>query len=202
MKMLISYFVLLILTFSCADNVLTDMPVSAQEKADLVFLREEEKLAHDVYVFSAQKYGQGVFSNISESEQRHMESVLGLLNRNGIEDPVKGKAEGVFENAELQKLYDELTQKSGESQIEALKVGATIEDLDIFDIKRFYQHTSNPELIAVYDRLTCGSRNHMRAFVGQLQANQVIYTPQYLTVSEFNDIVNSAHERCGKQFQN
>lgn len=202
MKMMVLFFALSISILSCADNALSDMPISAQEKADLIFLREEEKLAHDVYVFSAQKYGQAIFSNIFGSEQRHMESVLGLLNRYGIEDPIKEKAEGVFQNADLQKLHDQLSKKSGESLIEALKVGATIEDLDIFDIKRFYAHTSNPELIAVYDRLTCGSRNHMRAFASQLGANQVTYTPQFIPQSEYDGIVNSSNERCGKKVQN
>lgn len=184
-------------TASITSNTITE-----KEKSDLIFLREEEKLAHDVYVYSFKKYNQTIFSNISSSEQNHMTSVLNLLNTYGINDPVQNLAEGVFQNTVLQQLYTQLTLKSDSSLLKALEVGATIEDLDIYDIKRFYGNTSNSSILGVYDRLTCGSRNHLRSFVSQLNASQINYIPKYISQTEFNNIVNSANEQCGKNSSN
>lgn len=169
-------------------------PLSDQEKIDLTFLREEEKLARDLYVYSFNKYGESIFDNISNSEQSHMNSVLNLLNKYELTDPITNDAYGVFSNNELQMLYDELTAKSDSSLNKALEVGANIEDLDIYDIETFKSHTTNIDLINVYDNLSCGSRNHMRSFVGQLGA----YTPIYINQSEYDAIINSSNEQCGQ----
>lgn len=164
-----------------------------QEKADLRFLREEEKLARDVYLFSFNKYGEEIFSNIASSEQSHMNAVLNLLNKYDVEDPVGVNAEGVFVNETLQQLYVQLTAQSDQSLNDALTVGATIEDLDIHDIEELLGHTSNADLLNVYDRLTCGSRNHMRSFVGQLGT----YVPTYISQVEYDAIIASSNEQCG-----
>ena len=141
------------------------VPLNDQEKSDLIYLREEEKLAKDVYIFSYNKYGQSIFNNISSSEQSHMSSILNLINKYGLTDPVANNAYGVFSNSELQALYNELTAKSDASLNMALEVGANIEDLDINDIKTFKSHTTNADLINVYDKLSCGSKNHMRSYL-------------------------------------
>ena len=185
---------------SCKKDTkaLTKDTLNEKEKSDLIFLREEEKLAHDVYVFSFKKYNQTIFLNISSGEQNHMNSVLNLLTKYGVADPIQNQSEGVFQNAILQQLYNQLTAKSDSSLTKALEVGATIEDLDINDIKSFYVNTSNTDLTGVYDRLTCGSRNHLRSFISQLLSNEITYTPQYITQIEFNDIIASSNEQCGK----
>jgi hypothetical protein len=172
--------------------------LSEQEKMDLIYLREEEKLAHDVYVYSFKKYKQLIFSNISSSEEQHMNSVLILLNKYDIPDPIQNHVEGIFKNITLQQMYNQFTSKADSSLIKALEVGATIEDLDINDIKHFYTNTSNADLIAVYNKLSCGSRNHLRSFIGQLEFNQTPYIPQFITKTDYNTIINTAHEKCGR----
>lgn len=184
-------------TAALASNTLTE-----KEKSDLLFLREEEKLAHDVYVHSFKKYNQTIFSNISASELNHMNSVLNLLNTYGIDDPAQNRTEGVFQNPVLQQLYTQLTITSDSSFLKALEVGASIEDLDIYDIKRFYGNTTNSRLLGVYDRLSCGSRNHLRSFVSQLNANQINYVPQYMSQTEFISILGSGNEQCGQNNAN
>lgn len=192
-----SVFIIAILAFvffSCEkDNDETLTALTEQEQLDLIFLREEEKLARDVYIYSFQKYNLPIFSSISNSEQSHMNSVLTLLNKYGISDPIGNDVEGVFQNPDLQLLYDQLTTKSDSSLNHALEVGATIEDLDISDIKIFINNTTRTDLLATYDNLTCGSRNHLRSFVGQLGT----YTPVFITQSEYDAIIGSPSERCG-----
>ncbi len=169
--------------------------LTPEEKNMLIQMREEEKLARDVYDYLFDLYGQQVFDNISNSEQMHMDKVLTLLNKYGIPDPALPGA-GEFSNQDLQNLYMQLTTDGDVSLSEALKVGATIEDLDIFDLEKFSTMTDKQDILDVFDNLTCGSRNHMRAFYRQLTNAGETYTPQYISQTEFDSIINSSNERC------
>lgn len=170
--------------------------ISEQDMHDLIFLREEEKLARDVYLYAYDNYGQQIFSNIAQSEQTHMDQILSLLNTYNIPDIVINER-GKFSNQELQDLYNLLTTQSDSSLAEALKVGATIEDLDINDIDEFEANTQKPDILNVYSKLKCGSRNHLRNFTNQLELNAISYEPQFISLEEFNSIVNSSNEKCG-----
>lgn len=184
---------------SCKEKDVVDpvvLTLTDNEKADLLFLREEEKLARDVYLFSSAKYGTQIFANISWSEQKHMDEVLTLLTKYDIPDPAS-KDTGVFNNVVLQQLYVDLTSKSNNSLADALEVGATIEDLDIRDIRLNVLRTDNADLLNVYDKLQCGSRNHMRAYYTQLSNEGITYKPQYLTQKELDEILAGSHEGCG-----
>jgi hypothetical protein len=126
-----------------------------------------------------------------------MDAVLGQLEKYNVSDPVGDNARGVFVNSTLQDLYDELTTKSDESLIEALKVGALIEDLDIFDIENILDRTSESSIINVYNNLTCGSRNHLRSFTSELKANGADYENVYISDEYYNEIISSDNEKCG-----
>jgi len=173
------------------------VPLSQAEINDLKFLREEEKLARDVYLYAYDKYHLKIFNNISQSEQRHMNSVLNLLSKYGIPDSASTE-KGVFNNPDLQKLYNSLTKQADISSVEALKAGATIEDLDINDIDDFTANTTKPDLLNVYGILNCGSKNHIRAFTRWLENEDVTYIPQYLSIEEYNVILSSSNGGCGK----
>ncbi|WP_027420452.1 DUF2202 domain-containing protein [Crocinitomix catalasitica] len=172
--------------------------LSVEEQDDLTFLIQEEKLARDVYIYAFDKHGDAIFNNISSSEQKHMDKVEELLIKYSIPNPNEGNDEGVFENIELQTLYDNLIVLVDSSLVEALKVGATIEDLDIHDINTLMTHTSIYDLTFVYENLSCGSRNHMRSFVSKLDELEALYTPQYISAEDYEAILASETEKCGK----
>ncbi len=184
---------------ACSDSDTEDVLVALDqvEIDDLKFLREEEKLARDVYLYSYDKYNLNVFSNISNSEQTHMDKVLSLLTKYGIADPASTER-GMFNNAVLQDLYNQLTKKADSSLVDALTVGAVIEDLDISDIDDFVVNTQKNDLLEVYSNLLCGSRNHMRSYSSQLTANGATYQVQFITEDEYITILNQANEKCGK----
>lgn len=189
-----------IMLSNCSDDVNDNValiPLSQTEINDLKFLREEEKLAHDVYLFSFEKYQINIFNSISQSEQTHTESVLALLNKYGIVDPASAQI-GVFNNQDLQALYTSLTAQASISLVEALKVGATVEDLDINDIDDFTVNTTKSDLLSVYNNLNCGSKNHIRSYSSQLAIYDVIYIPQFISIEEYNEIVSSPNVKCGK----
>lgn len=187
----------LIMFSSCSNDNENLTPLTQAEIDDLKFVREEEKLARDVYLFSYDKYQESIFDNIAQSEQKHMNSVLNLMNKYGIPDSASTVI-GVFNNPDLQALYITLTIQSDISLIEALKVGATIEDLDINDIDDFINNTTKSDLLNVYDNLTCGSKNHIRAFTSELSLNNVTYVPQFISVEYYNAILSESSGGCGK----
>jgi hypothetical protein len=172
--------------------------LNTSEIEDLSYLREEEKLARDVYLYAYDKYGESTFLNISNSEQKHMDKVLELLNNYDLSDPAYVE-KGKFKNQELQALYTDLTKKVDSSLIEAFKVGATIEDLDISDIDDFIDRAKRKDILDMYDKLTCGSRNHMRAFTKELNNLNITYYAQFITQTEYNVILNNTNEKCGKK---
>jgi len=170
-----------------------------QEIADLLWMREEEKLARDVYLALADTWNLQVFTNISRSEQQHMDTMLSLINTYGLEDPVGDNPQGVFTNPDLQALHDQLLAQGKTSQIEALRVGATIEEVDIVDLERAIADTDNPDVVQAYYNLMCGSENHLRAFVRNLAQQGETYTPQYLDQARYDEIMAGTTGSCGPQ---
>ena len=141
--------------------------LSAEEAAALLFMREEEKLARDVYNQMFALWGQPVFQNIAASEQTHMDQIKLLLNRYGLTDPAL--APGQFTDPNLQALYNQLIAQGSVSLADALKVGATIEQVDIADLQTRLAKTDNADIQLVYNNLMSASYNHLNAFNGTQQ---------------------------------
>jgi hypothetical protein len=157
-------------------------PLTADEIAGLQFMREEEKLARDVYLTLYQKWGVTTFNNIASSEATHMASIKTLLDRYGIADPAAGQPIGGFTNPELQVLYNQLIAQGSQSLAAALQVGVTIEQVDIRDLQTRLASTTHSDIKSVYNNLLRGSTNHLRAFTNQLQTQTGAVTqPQYPT---------------------
>jgi hypothetical protein len=166
--------------------------------ADLQFLREEEKLARDVYLTLYDRWQLAPHANIASSEQTHMDRAKATLANFGLSDPVQDDTVGAFVNAQLGQLYGDLVARGEQTEVESLQVGAIIEDLDIRDIELMKSRTTEASVLATYESLQCGSRNHLRAFTSQLATRGASYTPQYLTQAEYDAILVGAREQCGR----
>ena len=169
--------------------------LSAEEASSLAFMREEEKLARDVYAAMYSRWGNNVFANIGASEQVHMDAVELLLTRYALPDPAAATLPGQFDNSMLQGLYDALVASGQASLVAALQVGAEIEDLDIRDLRAIKATVDNADLLLVYESLEKGSRNHLRAFHDNLVSQGGSYTPKYITQAEYDAIVQSPKEK-------
>lgn len=166
------------------------------EANGLVFMREEEELARDVYLTLYDRWGLNVFGNIAQSEQKHMDEVTALIDAYGLENPDTDEEIGVFANPELQALYDELVAAGSVSLEAALGVGAAIEEIDILDLDAYIAETQNADLIRVYGDLRKGSTNHLRSFVAQLENRTgATYAPQYLTQDAYDAIMTAEDAR-------
>jgi len=171
--------------------------LSAAESASLIFMREEEKLAQDVYTQLGTVWGSQsrVFGNIARSEATHTEAIRQLLLRYTLTDPAATLAAGVYQNATLQGLYTQLVAAGTPALVEALKVGAAIEEIDMIDLNKALLEIDNQDIVLVYQNLLKGSRNHLRAFVNALAGQGVTYAPQYMALADFQAIISTPMER-------
>ena len=179
---------------------LATLPVetlSLAEQESLAFMREEEKLVHDVYI-QLDGLWRGytkVFGNIANSEASHTESVRQLLVRYNLPDSTATLPAGVFQNTTLQNLYTQLVAAGSVSLVEGLKVGAAIEEIDMIDLNKALLETDNQDITLVYQNLLKGSRNHLRSFVSNLAKQGVTYVPQYMAEVDYLAIVTTPMER-------
>ncbi|HMS91729.1 MAG TPA: DUF2202 domain-containing protein [Candidatus Absconditabacterales bacterium] len=176
-------------------TILSTGELSDQEISGLVQMREEEKLARDVYTTLGTLWGNKIFTNIAQSEQTHTDAVKVLLTHYNITDPVIDDTVGLFSSPTIQKLYTDLVAQGSISLLNALMVGATVEDLDIKDLNVLTQETTNGNIINIYNNLNKGSRNHLRAYVKNIKNKGDEYTPQYISQSEYTAIIGSSQER-------
>lgn len=167
------------------------------EEQHLIFMREEEKLARDVYLTLATLYpGEEVFTNIGDnSEQTHTDTVRDTLESYSIPDPNPDANNlpdsiGVFTGTEygwyFTEKFNELVAWGSKSLLDALYVGAFIEELDMIDIvycpKVIVQtdngidegecgltYTDEPQLQTMYTHLVDGSKDHLRAYVKNIE---------------------------------
>ena len=176
------------------------------EKEGLMLMREEEKLARDVYAFFYAKYNQTVFSNISGSEETHTNAILFLINGYGLIDPTPASA-ATFSDPSFTVLYAQLTEQGSVSIAEALKTGAFIEEYDIADLENLLNETQNEDVIRVYENLLSGSKNHLRAFVKILNNLGETYNPTLISEVQFLEILSETSgsgngKKGNKQFGN
>lgn len=169
-------------------------PITADERSGLLYMLEEEKLARDVYIYLDNLWEAEQFTNIQNSEDNHMNAIASILDQQKVTYTIL--PQGQFENPVLQDLYADLTTSGSADLLSALHVGATIEDLDIVDLEEYIHNATNATVISTYESLKCGSRNHLRSYVGAIESNGGTYTPQFLTTDEYNEILSGSHETC------
>jgi hypothetical protein len=177
-------------TFMMSMSSLPVEPLSEVEIAALTLMREEELLAHDVYLYLSQLYSKPVFKNIRKSEAVHTEAIRLLLVKYKLPDPALNHTTGQFTNQTLQELYNTLISMGSQSLLQGMIVGATIEDMDIFDLHQQLTEVDNRDIILVFNNLLNGSKNHLRAFYANILFLGGSYTPQYISLEEFNAIIN------------
>ncbi len=170
-----------------------DLSFTDDELEILLHMKEEEKLAGDVYTFLFEKWGIPVFSNISKAEDTHLNAVKFLLQNYGEEYTQTGDP-GFFDDSDFQELYAQLVEKGSGSIEAAMETGALIEELDIKDLEEYLKVVENENIKMVFENLLRGSGNHLRAFNRQLENLGAEYIPVYITQEEYDQIVSTPNE--------
>jgi len=139
------------------------VPLDEAEVATLKWMREEEKLARDMYLTLNLYHPAKIFTNIAASEQKHFDAIGKNLVLYGIEDPAKDEI-GQFTDPRLQTLYADLLALGMPTYIDALKVGVLIEEADLTDLEKALDGTDSVPLARTYQHLLTGSEHHLAAF--------------------------------------
>lgn len=145
----------------------------------------------------AKKWDLRMFENIAAAETRHTQAVAELTKARDIPDSVAEMEVGKFADSTLQKIHDELVETGSKSLADALKIGAKIEEMDIADLDKFIAQTDADDVKTVYERLRCGSANHLRAFDRQLKSRSIEYAPEHLTPDAYKKVLDGKQGPCG-----
>lgn len=185
-------------SLAAVQSSVTNLPLETLDSAErerILFIREEEKLAYDVYQTLFDRYGVKIFQNIPNSEMSHMEATLSIIKKYQLIDPMDRNPRGIFTDPALQFLYNALVSQGQVSLLAAYQVGAKIEELDIYDLNKSIAVTNNQDVKLVYDFLNKGSRNHLRSFYKKLSNAGGTYSPVYISLAEFTAIVTTPTEK-------
>lgn len=145
------------------------LPLPEDQAKTLQHMREEEKLAHDVYQQLYEKWQLTAFKNIAASEEVHFRAVGNLIARYGIVDPAAAGTAGVFADPALAALYKQLIDKGSLSVKDALEVGVLIEKTDIADLEKAIAASDRVDIKRVYTNLMNASYSHLDAFETNLE---------------------------------
>jgi hypothetical protein len=158
---------------------------------DAAYMLEEERMAMEVYQVFFDKWEHQIFQNISQAEERHFGIMQELLvgQNPEIEATIDEWETGIYKNDVLQNLYDNLVKRGSVSLLDALKVGAEIEELNITDLNSNINQSESQTAIATYQSLLNASHNHLRAFVKNIEKSGESYKPVLLDEEEYHSIV-------------
>lgn len=160
-------------------------------------MREEEKLARNVYLTLSTRWGLSIFQNTSQSDQTHTNVVKELIESYNLTDPALNTVK-VFANPDPQTLYNTLIDRGNQSLSDALQVGAAIGHIDILDLEKYLCQTDNTDIQQVFTNLKHGSYNHLSAFPATLyRQTGEIYQPQYLSPEVYQAILETLGDAIG-----
>lgn len=132
---------------------------------DLTFMREEERMARDLYLAFAEKYGDDTaFARIAKSEQRHFDATGRMLENFGLEDPSDGLEAGTYADDELTALYEELLEQGMASLEDAYDAAIAVEEADIADLTAAIERTTDDAATRLFENLKRGSEQHLAAY--------------------------------------
>ena len=145
--------------------------ITPEDATTILFIKQEEKLARDVYLALGEAWGTQVFFSIANSEQQHMDAVDGLIARFALVDTTPAES-GVFTIPALTELYAALMTKGLKSETEALEVGVLVEETDIADLEDMIAQIDDAAVDQTLGNLLRGSYNHLAAFSGLLDGSR------------------------------
>ncbi|NJE07675.1 DUF2202 domain-containing protein [Thermococcus sp. M39] len=175
-----------------------DMPkgeISEEEINGILYIREEEKLLRDTYLFLQSKWNNPLFSELFDATQSHMDAVLLLIQKYNLEDPATKTGAGEFINPEIQSLYNIIKEEGSKSDIDGLRAAAIAQEHVVFKLESLLLKTKSEDVELIYEVLAKASRNHLRVLVKALEEKGIEYKPRYLGDEEFKEIISSPIEK-------
>ena len=171
--------------------------VNDTEKEILINQYGEERMARDLYAYAAEKYPNvNTFSNITKSEQEHMDALKVLLDRYDIDAP--------SDYAKDNDLYVTLKNKIDLSEKDAIEVWLMVEMVDIDNIAEDIRNTDNDDFKVVLTNIGWASFNHLKGFVNAL--NNAGYTTdlewtKYISEDDLNARWNELKTKLAEKLE-
>lgn len=141
--------------------------LTGAEAADILYISEEEKLGRDLYLMYFDIWGRRAFLNAAGSSQADIDSMNLLIERYGLEDPVKDER-GMFTNASLQELYNEMVSSGSTTVWDALNSSIKFEEIQVKSLDDAMAATDKDDLKFVYENIRHSSENNIQAFLRNL----------------------------------
>ncbi|MRJ03114.1 MAG: DUF2202 domain-containing protein [Epsilonproteobacteria bacterium] len=158
-----------------------DTTLTPEQRYEIAWMYNEEKLAHDVYLnlyelYKDQGWARPLYNIGEGSESQHMAAVRQLAEAYDVNvsddymtpydpDLVASLDSGEFAVSDIQSLYNTLYEKGSQSLQDALEVGCIVEVTDVVDLNEALQVAEgNEDLTRVFTYLRSGSYNHYWAF--------------------------------------
>jgi hypothetical protein len=171
--------------------------LTADEIEFIFAVREDEKIARDLYISFFGKFGLKPFENIGKAEDNHIKATEKLFDYYEIDYPALS-GNGKFENAIRQKLFDSLLLKVN-TELDAFKVMAVLEESNIVEYGAVIKTVVNPNIKMVIENLAKASANHFKAAIRQITALGGTYTPEFLTQEQYRAVIAIGFEK-GKRY--
>lgn len=89
----------------------------------------------------------------------------------------------------LVSLFDGLLTQGKLSALEALYVGAAIEEVDMLDLQQAIDSAENNHIRQMYENLLGGSRNHLRTYINQIEEQGEVYEALFLSQDEIDAVM-------------
>lgn len=181
--------ILIICLVILGNNLYSMIPLTECEIEGIVLVREERKLASDLFSELYDTWDFEIFKLISQSEQTYMDEIKELIDKFNIEDPVKDNSRGIFTSPYIKKLYSNLVEKGNKSAYESVRIAATLEDLSIKDLNDLLELSTKKEIITLYNSLRMASIGYIRAISKELKKYDRRYQAQFLSNEELRAIL-------------
>lgn len=158
---------------------------------------EEEKMSYDLYTEFFNRWGLKIFDQVRESEAIHMQRINALMGVKELPQGtgVTGGDKGLYENKDIQALYDEYTVLGNISDVTALETAALMEENGISNLRERIKAQTDDRTIKIFAQMERASRNHLKGFVKSLKLSGVEYEPAVLSQSDFDMIINNVTEK-------
>ena len=133
-------------------------PLNTREAETLVLMREDEKLARDVYRVLYMYWQQDTWLKAMQQRQARMNSIGLLLEQYDLPDPLPDNRPGSFPSPESGNLYTQLVARGRLSHVDAIDVGIEIEKIDITDLLAALHESHHETLDQAYRTMLDSSR--------------------------------------------
>ena len=168
--------------------------ITKEEKQDIWFILEEEKMVRDLYYNFYQEYDNEVFEKLYKAENTQFEAVQQLVRNYNLEDPTSNKDVGKFKNLQIQMIYDELLEQGNENIKESMIASIDAQERSLRDVRENIERTDKDDIIFVFKNLETASKNHLRILMERLKEEGKDYESQYLEQADFDDITSDEIE--------